>query len=84
MIKFTDALHNHLVDVVESRIRLNEAKGKKAILIQQEIFLGACSAIDFLNGQIGIENGKACITPVVYFSIMAGDRIEKIKEVIEG
>lgn len=76
-IRFTDELHNHLVNTASNRAQNFGWKTKKHIEMQHELFCGAVAAIDLLNGQIGIEEGKTCLTPSVYLDILRGNLITK-------
>ena len=80
---FTDALHNHLVGLASTRIERFGLKGKKAVNEQHNIFVGAISAIDFINTGMDVTNRESCITPGVYLDIIRGNLIEK-KEVSNG
>lgn len=76
-IEFTDELHNSLVDLCTARAALRGYKigGKRFLDLQCEIFVSTVATIDFLNG----SPDQSCITPRVYFSILRGDVIEKVK-----
>jgi hypothetical protein len=74
MIKFTNELHNKLVDQAEKRAANFNLRGKKKIEMQYELFLGAVTAIDFLNG-----TEESCISPRVYFGMIRGQLLESIK-----
>lgn len=80
MIEFTTELHNHLVDMAARRVQSNPKKmsKRKIIEMQAELFCGAITAIDFLNGQFEKKDGKTCGTPLVIISVMRGDLIRKI------
>lgn len=72
-IEFTKELHNKLVDAFESRAKMQQFKGKQYLNLQAEFFIGAISTIDALNGDPNVT----CISPMIAFSIMRGDKITK-------
>lgn len=83
MIQFTDELNNHLVEQAAARANFFNLSKKKEIECQHDLFVGAITTLDFLNGQIGIEGGKSSCPPSVYLSILRGEFIKK-REVNNG
>ena len=73
-IELTKELHNELVDSFQSRVKQHGFKGKELIKIQTEFFLGAVRIIDLIN-----KSEESCISPMIAFSIMRGDVINKFQ-----
>jgi hypothetical protein len=75
IIKLTPEMHNHLVKVFNARCENNNYKGKKLLNAQTEFFCGAIALLDVING----NPKESSITPLIFFSILRGKRIEEIK-----
>lgn len=74
-IEITKELHNELVDKFEQRAEAQGLTGKKFLYEQAAFFIGAVSVVDSLNK----ETEKSCVSPMVFFSIMRGDKIKKFE-----
>ena len=74
-IKLTNELHNRLVEQFSNRSREFGLKGKRKLEAQADFFCGAMAAIDGING-----GEESCCTPGIFFKIIRGELIEKIKE----
>lgn len=72
MLEITKEQHNALIDKFEARAAEFGWKGKKKVEMQLNFFLGAISIIDTMNA-----SDKSCIHPMIYFSGMRGDLIER-------
>lgn len=73
-ITITKYIHNALVDTFEARARNFDLKGKEFVQAQTEFFAGAIRVIDIINK----PTEESCITPKLYFSILRGEKINKI------
>lgn len=74
-IKITKEIHNELVDTFDARVKNFELKGKNLIALQTEFFAGAIRVLDIVNG-----GNQSCITPLLYFSLLRGERVRKITD----
>ena len=70
--KLTKEMQNHLVDTAAQRAKSFGLKGKKAMLFQHELFIGAVATLDFLN-----QTNQTSMPPNIYVDILRGQLISK-------